>query len=164
MTEHEFYETYLADIYRICKNSMSERFKQYLKKLSQDESTEEFDKIFPVICYSIIKVWFSSYGVDVNIGDLDGNTFELNKTRYIVYPELRHEHLCELRQNNRPTVVVFSRMEEGLSLGRLPENISNYITEKGLSKSYQRLLEINETIYVNALYTTFGVAINKMLH
>ena len=163
MTEHEFYETYLADIYRICKNSMSERFKSYLQKLARDDSTEEFDNIFPVISYSIIKVWFSSYGVDVNIGDLNGNTFELNKTRYIVYPELRHEHLCELRQNNRPTVVVFSRKEETVSLDRLPENITNYITEKGLSKCYRRLLEINETVYVNALYTTFGVAINKML-
>ena len=142
---------------------MSERSKQYLQKLARDDSTEEFENIFPVICYSIIKVWFSSYGADVSIGDLDGNTFELNKTRYIVLSELRHEHLSELRQDERPTVIVFSRKEDGLSLDQLPENITNYITEKGLSKCYQRLLEINETVYVNDLYTTFGVAINKML-
>lgn len=163
MTEHEFYETYLADIYRICKNSMSERFKDYLKKLSRDESTEGFEKIFPVISYSIIKVWFSSYGVDAHVGDLDENVFELNKTRYVIYTKLRHEHLCKLRQIDQPTVIVFCRKEEGVALDKLPENVTNYITEKGLAKCYQRLLEINESVYVNALYTTFGVAINQML-
>ena len=152
---------WLEDINNICRRSLETQMHAYIVDLITNKTTERYAHFFPAACYSIIKVYFSCLGFEINKEPYVIDRFYSKLSQYVVIPELDQKGADRINEMNCPTIVVFRRLINGFYLG---EDIGfNYLSESDLLYMVNYLFLQNEEKYTKEILRIFSNEIKEKL-